>query len=61
MSKKLYVRFFVLSSNQVPYDCHLVYDDTGSRTATQRIADYAHNVADWMLKFPDGKVDFIWL
>jgi len=60
--KKLYIRFFKNRGNEIPHDSNVVCNgDIGSVDAQKKIAEYSESVVVWMLLYPEGKVDFVWL
>ena len=59
--KKLYIRFFE-HKDGIPYNSYAILDGviTGS-TLREAISSCTEEIYDWMIRYPDGKVDFIWL
>ena len=58
MKDKLFIRYFKLKEDTMPFDsqeiCH-----HNSLMAETYIKDYAANIASHMITYPNGKVDFV--
>ena len=60
--KRLFIRFFENKEDQIPKDSmFLCNQNAGETNRLAAIADVASNVADWVERKPNGKVDYVWL
>ncbi len=62
MRKKLLVRFFINKESAVPWNSWEIFDNqTSTDEATTDLSANNLEIADWMLRNPNGKVDMIWV
>ena len=59
--KKLYIRFFE-HHDGIPWNSYVVLDGAVKGSGLdEAIAGCRMDIYDWMIRYPEGKVDFVWL
>jgi len=60
--KKLYIRFFLTKTAEIPLDSRVVCSgEVGCVDALKAVADWNTEVLEWVTNHMDGRVDFVWL
>lgn len=61
MNKKLYIRFFKNKDSIPTCSNSVFYRLPHGNVSTTDWNVIRENVLEWMEKYPDGKIDFVWL
>ena len=62
MKKRLFIRFFEIKESAIPTDLHELEIKTAEGFGDSWFTtEFDDEISDWMLKYPNGKVDFVWL
>ena len=62
MNKRLFLRFFKRREDQIPQDSwHIHSIPQTDDEVSMAIKENALEMAQWIIKHPEGKVDLVWL
>ena len=61
MIKRFFIRFFADKNAKIPVNSELVFERGADITMDEGIKAMSTDILMWMSRYPNGKVDFVWL